>query len=143
MARYNLVSKEEAKRIRQLSDSIGELRFRTLITGEGKRVLRPGRLENLKAGRGKLSETEREAFQSVSSNVGTIKALGNRGQKKGLQTFKTNRAIRTWVLHGKDKSTNYRKQLPRDPNQLRAIKALRLLGVDDLEGQFYVNQTGS
>lgn len=143
MAKYNLVSKEEVKRIRQLSDSIGELRFRTLLTGEDKRVLRPARLANLKAGRGRLSAEERTYLQSVSENLRSINALGKRSEKKGNRTFKTNRAIRTWVRYGKDSQTNYRKQLPRDPNQLRAIKALRLLGVDDLEGNFYVTQTGS
>ena len=134
MARYKLVSPQESREIRELQVRLGDRQFRTLLSKEGARIMRPDRIANLAAGRGKLTDAEREQLQRVDRNKVAIGNLTKRGEKQDLQTYRTNRAIRTWLLHGKERDVKRRK----DEDELRAIKALRLLGVDVEDGTFYL-----
>lgn len=133
------VTAGEAERLRSLQSQLGDRTLRTLLTSEGRRLMRPERIDNLLAGRGRLSETERTQLGLVSSNSAKLKALKQKGS--GKQEFRTNRALRSWVTTGKEKDVNYVTQ-PKDErdSQLTAIKSLRYLGVDPSDGKFYVKK---
>lgn len=129
----------EANRISELSNRLGERTLRTLLTGENKRLVRPERMENLRTGRGRLSESELARLELVSRNANALSALKKRGS--GKREFKVNRSLRDWVTTGKRKDVDYRAQdQPEREDQLRAIKALRYLGVDPSSGTFYVKK---
>ena len=134
MARYSRISSEEAQRIEKLRSQLGARQLRTLLGEEKKRMMRPERIERLSSGRGKLSDRERKTLLQIEKNSVNIRNLTKRGNARDIQEFKTNRAIRTWLLHGKEKDAKRRK----DDDELRAIRALRLLGVDVDLGTFYI-----
>ncbi len=139
MAKTTRITPDEAERIRELTTRIGDRRFRTVLTKEGARLMRPDRLANLQAGSGRLSEADREALDKAWSNRVAIQNLGKRGDKLGRKDYRTNRAIRSWLLHGKD--TNPRKKRMSDKEreaELQAIKALRYLGIDPDDGLYYL-----
>ena len=133
------VSSGETKRLAELRSQLGDRTLRTLLTHEDKRLMRPERISNLLAGRGKLSEWERSRLQTVSTNAPKIKQLKAKG--KGKREFQSNRALRSWLSHGKAKGVEYKEQdAPEKESQQQAIKALRFLGVDPGEGKFYVRK---
>lgn len=134
MARYSRLSNEEAQSIEKLRSQLGATQLRTLLAAENKRMMRPERLNKLVAGGGKLSDRERDVLKQVERNSRNIQNLTKRGDARSLQKFKTNRAIRTWLLHGKEKDAKRKK----GPDELRAIRALRLLGIDIDAGTFYI-----
>lgn len=134
MAKTTRITPDEAERIRELTTRIGDRRFRTILTNEGARLMRPERLTNLQSGSGRLSEADRKALDKAWSNRVAIQNLGKRGDKLGHKDFKTNRAIRTWLLHGKGSDQKRRK----DDKELQAIKALRFLGIDPDDGLYYL-----
>lgn len=140
MAKTTRISSEDAERIRELTTRIGDRRFRTVLTNEGARLVRPTRLANLQAGTGRLSETEKKALDKAWSNRVAIQNLGKRGDKLGNKDFRTNRAIRNWLLHGKDSVTPRRKRMSdkERADELKAIKALRYLGIDPDDGLYYL-----
>ena len=131
------VTASDAARISELSDRLGSLTFRTLLTGtEGasKRLMRPERLDALVAGRGKLSEAERERLQLIATNAPAIRNLRKKNAEK--REFKVNRALRNWVTGGKTKD---QKKTDSDA-ELDATKALGFLGVNPSEGSYYVRK---
>lgn len=134
MASYSLASPEETRQISELQTRLGSLQFRTLMGKEGARIMRPERLANLAAGRGKLTAPEREQLARIQTNRAAISNLTKRGDKRGIKSSRTNRAVRTWLLHGKERDQKRRK----DDEELRAIRALRMLGVEVDEGHFYL-----
>lgn len=133
------VSATEAARISELADSIGPLAFRTLLTQEGSRLVRPERLSHLEAGTGRLSASERERLALIGSNRNELRNLSRKGP--GKQEWKNRRAMRDWLVHGKEKGVPYKDQdkETRDREQ-KAIKALRRLGVDPTKGIYYVRR---
>lgn len=133
------VTPQEAARISELADRFGSTRFRTLITNPNSRLIRPDRLSNLREGRGKLSASEREALGLVGTNSVAVENLARKNE--GKRPYKVNRAIRTWLLNGKDKEVIYGEQeADIRERQLAAIKALRFLGIDPGEGTYYVRK---
>lgn len=134
MAKASRVTPDDAERIRELTLRVGDRRFRTILTNEGARLVRPERLANLQAGRGRLSAADKAALDKAWSNRVAITNLGKRGDKLGRKDYRTNRAIRSWLLHGKGDSQKRRK----DDKELEAIKALRFLGIDPDDGLYYL-----
>lgn len=134
MAKATRITPDDAERIRELTTRIGDRRFRTILTNEGARLMRPERLANLQAGSGRLTEADRKALDKAWSNRVAIQNLGKRGDKLGRKDYRTNRAIRTWLLHGKTPDQKRRK----DEKELEAIKALRFLGIDPDDGLYYL-----
>lgn len=134
MAATTPITAEEAEQIRELTLRIGDRRLRTILTREGARLVRPERLANMEGGTARLSAADRKALNRAWSNRVAISNLGKRGDKLGKREFQTNRAIRTWLLHGKSESQRRRK----DKDELDAIKALRFLGIDPDEGLYYL-----
>ena len=135
------ISPQESERISELSSRLGSLEFRTLLsqTGGTKRTMRPERLGNLTAGRGKITEAEAERLALISANAPLLENLSRKNQGKNKQ--KTRRALREWLTKGKEKGVRYSDQdkETRDEQQ-RAIKALRYLGIDPSEGTYYVRR---
>lgn len=134
------VSIGDQRRLADLEARFGNVEVRTLLTGEGSRLIRPERFQHLLSGSGKLSETEAERIQLLSTNSNQIKALLKKNESKRSQ-YKVRRAVRTWVTQGKSKGVDFKKQSAEDrETQLAAIKALRFLGIDPGEGTFYVQR---
>lgn len=134
------VSASEQERIASLSAKIGDRTLRQILTPEGKRIIRPERLRNLAAGSGRLSEAERNQLANVTRNSNSLAALKKRGSG---QEFKVNRALRDWLNNGKQKGVDFKDQEASErESQLKAIKALRFLGVDPSDGTFYVRKGG-
>ena len=139
MAKATRISADEAEKIRELTTRIGDRRFRTILTNEGARLMRPERLANLQQGSGRLSDADRKALDKAWSNRVAIQNLGKRGDKLDRKEFKTNRAIRSWLLHGKDSSPRRKRMTDAErAKELEAIKALRFLGIDPDDGLYYL-----
>jgi hypothetical protein len=113
--------------------------------------MRPERLANLKAGRGKLQPWERERITLVQRNAGSLSRLKEINEEKGVLYSARkkplsggyaerlrNKALRTWVIRGKEKDMPYDMQ-PRKQQiqQHKAIKALYFLGVEPDQGKAY------
>lgn len=139
MAKASRITPDDAEKIRELTLRVGDRRFRTVLTNEGARLMRPERLANLQAGRGRLSAADKTALDKAWSNRVAITNLGKRGDKLGRKDYRTNRAIRSWLLHGKDVSPR-RKRMSDDEraDELQALKALRFLGIDPDDGLYYL-----
>src|SRR5581483_10756209 len=98
-------------------------------------------MQNLLAGRGKLTEQETQQLENASRNSSSLTALKRRGE--GKREFKVNRALRDWLSTGKAKGVDYKSQSSEEKEQqLKAIKALRFLGIDPSDGTFYVRKGG-
>src|SRR6266498_799311 len=103
--------------------------------------MRPERLENLKAGRGRLRPEEQEKLRVLSANYRSVAQLqkkqtrGNGHVRISTRTRK-NRSIRDWLLHGKERDAERR-----DPeDEQKAIHGLRFLGVDPSEKHYYLRK---
>lgn len=135
------ISAREAERLASLQGKLGDRTLRQILTPEGNRILRPERMSNLLAGRGRLSEAEAQQIENATRNASSLKALKARGESK--REFKVNRALRDWLNNGKPKGVDYKSQdTDEKERQLKAIKALRFLGVDPSDGTFYVRKGG-
>ena len=112
--------------------------------------MRPERLANLQAGKGKLQPWEEERLRLASKNLSGIESLKDKQgerevlSKRGKELSRVekerreNRAIRTWLLRGKEADTPYDTQKARDKGkQQRAIHALFYLGVDPVRDKDY------
>lgn len=150
------ITRGEAKRIRALERDLDDYTFRLLMTGGNNRLMRPERLENLKAGRGKLQPWEKERLSLISRNAPAIGALKERredqplysSRKKQLATQTKDRAVghalKDWLLRGKDKETVYDTQDRKSKSrQARAIRALHFLGIDPTEKHYYVRKVAT
>lgn len=136
------ISLAESERIEALSRRLGDRTLRQLLTKPGSRLVRPERLDRLSRGSGRLSDQEASLLQNVSRNSNALSALKTKGVKKnggGAKEFRTNRALRDWLLNGKTKGfdTDRQSESEQDSKQ-KAIKALRYLGVDPSDGTFYL-----
>lgn len=125
------VSRQQAQRISQLSNQIGERTLRTLLATGDKPILKRSRLENLERGTGKLTQTESDRLARISDNVASIKRLESKSADK--REFKRNRSIRDWIVYGKERDTPYEKG-----TGTKAVKGLYYLGVDPTDGTYYV-----
>lgn len=133
------ISASDSTRISELVSRLGDRTLRQLLTPESKRLVRPERLQNLRAGTGRLSQADRERLRLVSANANQLVALKAHG--KGKAEWRVNRAMSNWITNGKPKGVDYNSQdAETKSNQLRAIKALRYLGVDPQDGKFYVRR---
>lgn len=134
------ITPAQAARISELSNRLGSARFRTLMTADSeRRLVRPERLENWRAGHGRLTPQENERLALVSANASLIEILARKNEQK--RTFKVNRSLRDWIANGKAKGVPYKEQdADTRAKQQAAIKALRFLGVDPAEGTFYVRK---
>lgn len=132
------VTAQESERITELATRLGPLRFRTLMTGAGEsdRLMRPERLRHLESGSGTLTEGERERLELVSGNVQLIGNLAKKNTNK--RAYKTNRALRDWISHGKAKGVIQDKS--DEEKKHKAIRALGFLGIDPSEGTYYVRK---
>ena len=142
MAKYRPISAGDRKLIVKLEKQLGSKTLRTLLSpeamGEQKpertRIVSNRRLGNLSSGKGKLTAEESAQLARINRNAADINRLKAKGHKKGQKDYQTNRALRTWVQHGKQKGGE------KTPEQLRAIRALRFLGVDVDSGKYYVKR---
>jgi len=133
------VSKADATRLRNLEQRLGSRTVRTILTREDRRLMRPERMENLKSGRGKMSEDERKLLDTLSREAGQIKRLQSRrtsAQKAGKKRveWKVNRSLRDWVQHGKERDAPGKDQ--------RVIRALAYLDVEPSDKTFYHHRKG-
>lgn len=139
MAKHRAVSKQESAAIRDLQSRLGERGLRTLLVSENPdlakpervRILSKERLSNLASGSGKLTDAEAERLAYLRGDPTRIRNLQSKGKAKGQKDYQTNRAIRSWIEHGREKGAASSK------DEIRAIKALRFLGVPIGAGKFY------
>lgn len=142
MAKHRLPTGDESQMIANLEGRLGSQQLRTLLASENvgaahperSRIVSPRRMERWLSGGGRLSEEEAARLRLIAKNARNIEGLTKRGEKKSLNPTRTNRAIRTWLFHGKEKDAKRRK----DEDELRAIRALRMLGVDIDLGTYYI-----
>lgn len=134
------ITARDTARISSLTTKLGDRTLRQILTPDGKRIMRPERVRNLVAGRGRMSEAEREALANATRNSQALAALKTRGA--GKREFKVNRALRDWLTTGKSKGVDFKQSSEERERQLAAIKALRFLGVDPADGTFYVRKGG-
>jgi hypothetical protein len=143
------VTAQESRDLATLVDRLGSVRLRTLLTEEDSRLLRPDRLLNLTAGRGRISESEASRLRLVKRNAREIELLARKetkDEKKGRarKAHKVNRALRDWLTHGKERGIAYGDQESDiKADQITAIKALRFFGVDPVKGQYYVKKVAA
>lgn len=151
--KYAKISRADASRLRKLERELGSLSARRLLSGGNQRLLRPERLANLQAGKGKLKPWEKERILIVSRNTQAIKGLKARDEKqsrttskgKGLSNSERERradiAVRTWLLRGKDRDTLYDAQTAKTKRkQQKAIKSLKYFDIDPTEQHYYVRK---
>lgn len=146
------ISRSDQARLGRMLDKTDDYTVRVILSGGKQRLMRPERLANLQAGRGKLQPWEEERLRLASKNLPAIESLkgkqddrevlSKRGKElsTGEKQRRENRAIRTWLLRGKEKTVPYDTQKTRDKSkQQRAIHALFYLGVDPVRDKdFYV-----
>jgi hypothetical protein len=150
MAKRIRIQPGESRTIRGLTNSLDEYTVRTLLTGEGERLIRPERLANLQAGKANVTEAEKERLRLLSANRQALtslkrkqrgkEVLSKRGKEVSSRTKqqRENRALRTWVFHGKEKETPYDVQSDSTKEkQQPAIHALFYLGVDPISDKTY------
>jgi hypothetical protein len=138
------VSSSEAKRIAELRESLGDRTFRTLMTGGNKRLMRPERMGNLTGGRGTLKPWERERLALISRNSQALQNLKTKREVPSSQEYKVNRAVRTWLVRGKERDIPYESQGPKTRGkQQKAIRALKYLGIDPTEKHYYVRKVAA
>lgn len=144
------ISRSDQYRLGRLADHLDDYSVRVILSGGNQRLMRPERLANLQAGSGKLQPWEEERLRLASKNLPAIESLkdkqGDREvlSKRGKELSRVekerreNRAIRTWLLRGKEKEVAYDTQKTRDKGkQQRAIHALFYLGVDPVRDKDY------
>jgi hypothetical protein len=144
------ISRSDRYRLGRVTDHLDEYTIRVVLSGGNQRLMRPERLANLQAGKGKLQPWEEERLRLVSKNLPAIESLKNKqgdreqltnkGRKLSVRvkSQKENRAIRTWLLRGKEPGVTYDMQTTRDKEkQQRAIHALFFLGVDPINDKDY------
>jgi len=144
------ISRSDQARLGRMLDNTDEYTVRVILTGGKSRLMRPERLANLQSGKGKLQPWEEERLRLASKNLTSIESLkekqrgkevlGKRGKElsRGEKERRENRAIRTWMLRGKEKGVQYDTQKTRDKDkQQRAIHALFYLGVDPVRDKDY------
>jgi hypothetical protein len=136
------ISGSDANRLRQLEQRLGSRLVRTILTDEDRRLMRPGRMDNLIAGRGRLSADESERLTRLSANAQSIEALKKKrssDERHGLKRkdFKVNRAIRDWVNHGKERDA---QRTIGENGEQNAIRGLRFFGVDPSEKHYYLRK---
>lgn len=139
------VSASDALRLRQLEQRLGSRLVRTVLTDSNRRIMRPDRLERLSAGRGKLSDNERERLERLSINAQSVEKLSKKeGQGNGhnrlSKVTKKNRSIRDWLVHGKERGAPRPDDLPGKTDEQKAIHGLRYLGVDPSEKHYYLRK---
>jgi len=79
-------------------------------------------------------------ISSNSKNLENLAVKGERLHGTGLP-YKINRALRDWLITGKEKGTIYKDQDKQiREQQLKAIKALRYFGVEPSDGHYYVRR---
>jgi hypothetical protein len=150
MAKRVRIQPGEARQIRGLTNGLDEYTVRSLLTPEGGRLIRPERFANLQSGKAKLTEAEKERLQILSANRQALTSLkkkqrgrevvSKRGKELAPRTKaqRENRALRSWVIHGKEKDTPYDVQADSVKHkQQPAIHALFYLGIDPISEKTY------
>ena len=128
------VTPQQSRRIRELESKLGERTVRQLLSGSENRLLDRRRFHNLTGGNGKMSASDVERLQLISRNSNSLSALKKRGS--GKREYQTNRAMRTWLTKGKEKSVSGQSS----DDKRDTIHALGFLGVDPQDGTFYVKK---
>jgi hypothetical protein len=136
------ITRSDSKRIVELNQRLGSRLVRTILTDENKHIMRPARMDNLIAGRGRLSTVERERLTRLSANAQSIEALKKKRTSDELhrrkrKDFKVNRAIRDWVNHGKERDA---QRTIGENGEQNAIRGLRFFGVDPSEKHYYLRK---
>jgi hypothetical protein len=140
------VTRGQAQRVRQLERSIGdEYTLRILLSGGKQRLMRPERLQNIKAGTAKLQPWEAERIKQLQVNQSALGRLAKtEGDLSKPQQRQRGKALKDWVTKGKEKETPYDTQNPKQKRkQQRAIKALYFLGVEPDQGHYYVRKVAA
>jgi len=139
------VSQGDALRLRQLEQRLGSRLVRTILTNPDRRLMRPDRLERLTAGRGKLSDDERQKLERLSANAQSVEKLSNKqgrgnGRTQLSKQTRKNRSIRDWLHHGKERDAPRPDDDSGKSDEQKAIHGLRYLGVDPSEKHYYVRK---
>lgn len=114
------------------------------MSGGNQRLMRPERLANLKAGKAKLKPWEVERLQQIQRNSAALKGLKGKKEVPKSKEYQVNRALRTWLVRGKEKDIPYETQgRGTKARQQKAIKALRYLGIDPSEKHYYVRKVAA
>lgn len=146
------ITRSDQYRLGRMLDKADDYTVRVILSGGNQRLMRPERLANLQAGKGKLQPWEEERLRLASKNLPAIESLKDKQggrevlSKRGKELSRVekqrreNKAIRTWLLRGKEKDVQYDTQDTRAKDkQQRAIHALFYLGVDPVRDRdFYV-----
>lgn len=155
MAQYRPISRGQAKKIRHLQRELDDYTLRTLMSGGNQRLMRPERMQALASGRGKLKPWEADRLALISRNAQSIGALKERREDQPLYSARrkelssktkdraVNRALRTWLVRGKEKDMPYQAQgMKARRSQQKAIHALIFLGYDPTgnDAHFYVRK---
>ena len=134
------VSRSDARRISELENQLGSRTLRTILSGESQRIMRPERLANIEAGRGRLTDAEIERIKLASANAQQIGQLKKRGQSRGNQEWKNNRALRDWMQNAKERGAKRRDDRSRE---MKAIRSLRFFGISPSSGRGYVRKAAA
>lgn len=142
------ISERDMYRLRRVRDELGSENARRLLSGRKQRLMRPERLSNLTGGRGKLQPWERERIDLVLANLGALGSLQSKREDQPLYNKRkrrltdktketaTGKALRDWLLRGKEADIPYSSQSPQTRRrQQQAIAALYFLGVEPNESE--------
>lgn len=137
------ITSEESEQIRSLELRLGSLRFRTLMTQESKRLMRPERASNLAGGSGRISDDEAARLKAIRRNSSKLVSMGKRSsprERKGgkRRDSEVNRAMRDWLTKGKSKGTPLKQWQDQNPDWYDALDALDYFDIDPDEKTYYV-----
>ena len=137
------VTPEESEQIRTLELRLGSLRFRTLMTLEGKRLMRPERASHLTGGTGRISDDEAARLKAIRRNSNKLVSMGKRStpaERKGgkRKEYEVNRTMRNWLTKGKSKGTPVKQWQEDQADWYDAFDALDYFDIDPDEKTYYV-----
>jgi len=139
------VTPEESEQIRSLELRLGSLRFRTLMTPESNRLMRPERLGNLSGGSGRITDEEAARIKAIRRNSNKLISMGKRktpSERKGgkRREYEVNRKQRDWLFKGKDKGTSLKQWQTDNPGWYDALATLDYFDIDPDEKTYYVDK---
>ena len=140
-----LITPEESEQIRSLELRLGSLRFRTLMTQENRRLMRPERASNLAGGSGRISDDEAARLKAIRRNSNKLVSMGKRttpNERKGgkRREYEVNRKMRNWLTKGKAKGTPIKQWQESESDWYDAFDALDYFDIDPDEKTYYVDK---
>lgn len=139
------VTPEESEQIRSLELRLGSLRFRTLMTSESRRLMRPERASHLAGGSGRISDDEAARLKAIRRNSNKLVSMGKRSspsERKGgkRKEYEVNRTMRDWLTKGKSKDQRVDDWKESESDWYAAFDALDYFDIDPDEKTYYVDR---